>query len=76
MCVYLHTKFQVSSKILTSFRQGVILPPPTLKRTPKEPTQIRVKNLKESNKKYKNIVTNKKTSCSRIDAFGNSSFSG
>ena len=28
MCVYLRTKFQVSSIILTSFRQGgVILPP-------------------------------------------------
>ena len=28
MCVYLRTKFQVSSIILTSFKQ-VILPPPT-----------------------------------------------
>ena len=28
MCVYLGTKFQVSSIILTSFRLGVILPPP------------------------------------------------
>ena len=27
MCVYLRTKFQVSSIILRSFRQGVILPP-------------------------------------------------
>ena len=26
MCVYVHTKFQVSSMILTSFRQVVILP--------------------------------------------------
>ena len=26
-----------------SFRQGVILPQPTTKRTPKKPTQIRVK---------------------------------
>ena len=41
MC--LRTKFQVPSIILTSFRQGVILPPtPTTKRTPKRPTQIRV----------------------------------
>ena len=48
MCVYLRTKFQVSSMILTSFRQGVILHPPTTttttsKRTPKKSTQIRVK---------------------------------
>ena len=42
MYVYLHSKFQVSSLILTSFRQGVILPP-TAKQTPKKPTQIRVK---------------------------------
>ena len=27
MCVYLRAKFEVSSIILTSFRQGVILPP-------------------------------------------------
>ena len=26
MCLYLRTKFQVSSIILTSFREGVILP--------------------------------------------------
>ena len=51
MCVYLHTKFQLSSIPLTGFRQGVILtsPPPLLhthtsKRTPKKPTQIRVKH--------------------------------
>ena len=58
MRVYLRTKFQVSSIILTSFRQGEgggrreILPAPPLppsntskhtKRTPKTPTQIRVK---------------------------------
>ena len=43
MCVYLHAKFEVSSIILTSFRQGVILPPPTSKRTPKKHTKIRVK---------------------------------
>ena len=42
--VYLRTKFQVSSIILTSFRQGVILAPPkhTPKRTPKKSTLIRV----------------------------------
>ena len=42
MCVYLHTKFQVSSIILTSFRQGVILPA-TSKQTLKELTQISFK---------------------------------
>ena len=60
MSVYLHTKFQVSSIILTSFRQvGNFTPPhptskrtpkkpthPTSKRTPKKPTQIRVNKLK------------------------------
>ena len=40
--VYLRTKFQVSSIILTSFRQGVILPPPTTKGTPEKLTQISV----------------------------------
>ena len=52
MCVYLRTIFQVPSIILTSFRQRVILPspplPPTSKRIPKEPTQIRVKSKKLS----------------------------
>ena len=44
MCVYLHPKFQVSSIILTSFKQRVVLPPPpTAKGTPKKNTQIRVK---------------------------------
>ena len=44
MGVYLRAKFEVSSIILTSFRQGVILSPlpPTSKRTPKKPTQISV----------------------------------
>ena len=48
MCVYLRTKFQVSSIILTSFRQGggVILsqPPLTTKETPKNSILIRVKD--------------------------------
>ena len=49
MDVYLRAKFEVSSVILTSFRQvgggGGKLPPPlsTSKRTPKKPTEIRVK---------------------------------
>ena len=42
MGVYLSAKFEVSSIILTSFRQGVTLPPPNSKRTPKKPIQIRV----------------------------------
>ena len=37
MGVYFRTKFQVSSIILTSFRQGLI--PPKSKRTPKKPTK-------------------------------------
>ena len=49
MGVYLQAKFQVSSIILPSFRQGgggVILPPPfTSKQTTKKPTQIKVKAL-------------------------------
>ena len=46
MCVYLCTKFQVYSIIVTSFTQGggeVILPHPTSKRNPKKRTQIRNK---------------------------------
>ena len=45
MCVYLRAEIEISSIILTSFRQGIILPP-TPKRTPKKPTQIRVKKMK------------------------------
>ena len=50
MGVYLQAKFQVSSIILPSFRQGGgggILPPPpfTSKQTTKKPTQIKVKAL-------------------------------
>ena len=52
MNVYLRTKFQASSTTHTSFRQGwgwrgvgsFTPPPPSIsKRTPKKPTQIRVK---------------------------------
>ena len=46
MCAHLSANFEVSSIILTSFRQRVIPPPhptPTSKETPKQPTQIRVK---------------------------------
>ena len=44
MGVYLRAKFEVSSIILTGFRQGAIPPhpPATSKRTPKKPNQIRV----------------------------------
>ena len=41
MGVYLRAKFEVSSIILTEFYPP---PPPTLKWTPKNPTQIRVKD--------------------------------
>ena len=46
MVVYLRGKLEVFSVILLSFRQGgnfTTSPLPTLKRTPKKPTQIRVK---------------------------------
>ena len=48
MFVYLRTEFQGSGIILTSFRQGVILPVPPHTHTPqneplKSPPEIRVK---------------------------------
>ena len=43
MCTY-GTKFQVSSVILTSFRQIVILPPPQPQNEPlKNPARLRLK---------------------------------
>ena len=63
MGVYLYVKFEVSSIILTNFRQGggVILHL-TSKQTPKKPTQIRanesiehVKQMKLKNKKQSDI---------------------
>ena len=42
MCVFLRTKFQVPSTILTSFRQGGTFTSPTSKRIPTKPTQIKV----------------------------------
>ena len=49
MCVYLRAKFEVSSIILTSFRQRRegISPLPTSKRIPKKLNQIRVKDTME-----------------------------
>ena len=41
ICVYLRTKFQISSKILTS-EEFYHIPRSTAKRTPKKPTQIKV----------------------------------
>ena len=41
MCVYLRTKFQIFSIILTSFKQGVNFTLLTAKRTPKKPTLIK-----------------------------------
>ena len=45
MYMYLCTKFQGSIIIPTSFKYGVTLLLPA-KRTPKKPTQIRVKSLR------------------------------
>ena len=44
MCVYSGIKFQVSSIILTTFRQvrGNFNLLPTAKRTPKKPSQVKV----------------------------------
>ena len=52
MCVYLHAKFEVSSIILISFRQGAGEPLfPSSKKTPKNSTQISVKLKLEKIKK-------------------------
>ena len=52
MCVYVRTKFQVSSIILTRFRREVILPTPTPRNTnPKNPTHIKI-NLKTIPNRY------------------------
>ena len=52
LCVYLCTKFQVSSIIITSFKQEGNFTPPhthhTSKQTPKKPTQIRVNSSNNS----------------------------
>ena len=45
MCVYLRAKFEVANIILTSFRQGVVLPSLQSKLIPKKPTQTRVKDI-------------------------------
>ena len=59
MCVYLRAKLEVSSLTLTSFRQGVILlHPPTPKRTPKKPTQVRVKGISVFSNFKTKVVTN------------------
>ena len=57
MCFYLRVKFQVSNIILRNFRQGVYLPTPTSKRTPKKPSQVRVN--KNQNNYYDNIFLEK-----------------
>ena len=49
--MHLRAKFEVFSIILTRFGQGVILPPPpTSKRTPKNPTYIKLKELQKDDK--------------------------
>ena len=61
MGVYLCSKFEVSSIILTGLRQGVILPPPptpTSKRTPKSPPRLGLKRpqaIKIVKKKIPNV---------------------
>ena len=62
MGLYLRAKFHVSSIILTKFRQGVILPPPTSKRTPKKPTQIRVKAACHANPWAENVFAGSSSS--------------
>ena len=67
MCVYVRTKFQVFSIILTSFRREVILPTPTpAKRTPKNPNQIKV-NLK--------VIPNRYSPCLKHNLFVHKSVS-
>ena len=68
MCVYLRAKFQILGIILTSFRQGVILPLPTAKRTSKRPTQISVK------KTYLSEVYLEPSQLSLVKLFGKNLF--
>ena len=61
MGLYLRAKFQVSSIILTSFRQGVILPPsppppPPQNKPHKKPTQLR-DNVQHPNKYLKSKLS-------------------
>ena len=62
MDVYLRAKLDVSSIILTGFRQGGVeegggvIIPPTSKWTPKKPTQIRVNKLKPVIKNEAEVV--------------------
>ena len=82
MDIYLvRSKFQVSSIILTNFRQGDIIPPPPTpfsKRALKEPTQIRVNELfklgfsisySEVNRLKKSVVANQAMGNSVINAY-------
>ena len=82
MDIYIvRTKFQVSSIILTNFRQGDIISPPRTpfsKRALKEPTQIRVNELfklgfsisySEVNRLKKSVVANQAMGNSIINAY-------
>ena len=51
MSVCSRTKFHVSSIILMSFRYGIVLSPPSSKRIPKKPTEIRVNGSRMTGKK-------------------------
>ena len=67
MCVYVRTKFQISSVILTSFRRGIILPTPPHPYPPlKTPDQIKV-NLK--------TITNKCSLSFKYNLFAHKSVS-
>ena len=52
MCVYLGTKFQVSSIILKSFRHGVVILPPSPLPTAPEPPDEPLKGPPRSGLKY------------------------
>ena len=63
MCVYLRTKFQVSSIILTSFRQrgGVILhPAPPLNKSVKSPPRLGLTMVTKNTKRQSQICKNQK----------------
>ena len=58
MCVYLRAKFQVSSIILTSFRQGVILDQLTTSIT--RSIKKEKKDKDQTQKKYKHSIKQKR----------------
>ena len=63
--MYLRSKFQVSSIVVTSFRQGVGGDPPTSKRTPKKSTQFRVNSIQQLAIVKKSAILDDTDSCIR-----------